>query len=196
MDILIASKNSGKVEEISALMSALDANFYSLADLGIDEDFEELGKTFEENALGKARFFGERAGMLTVADDSGIFINALADELGLKTRRWGAGEQASDEEWLAYFMERMATEEDRRAKFVCAAALVSPEGEKVFFSETPGLISREIEVPIKTGIPLSSVFKPVAYDRVYSALTQEEKNQLSHRGKAFSQLINYMRHDR
>ncbi len=195
MDILIATKNPGKFKEISELMSALEANFYSLSDLGIDEDFEETGETFEENAVGKARFFGERAGMMTVADDSGIFINALADELGLKTRRWGAGAEASDEEWLEFFMQRMVEEEDRMAKFVCAAAVVSVDGEHVFFSETPGLISMEVEAPIKVGIPLSSVFKPEGYDRVYSALTQQEKNILSHRGKAFSKLIKHLKND-
>lgn len=193
MDILIASKNQGKFAEIAALLAPLNANFYSPSDLGIVGDFEESGETFEENALGKARFFGEQAGMLTVADDSGIFINILADELGVKTRRWGAGSEVSDEEWLEFFMERMKDEQDRRAKFVCAAALVSPEEEMVFFSETPGMISERLEAPIKAGIPLSSVFRPEGYDRVYSALTRDEKNVLSHRGKAFSQMLTHLR---
>lgn len=193
MDILIATKNPGKFEEIAAMMSAVEANFYSLSDLGIVEDFEENGLTFEENALGKARFFGERAGMMTVADDSGVFINALIGELGLKTRRWGAGEHASDEEWLDYFMERMAKEQDRMAKCVCAAALVSPAGEHVFMGETPGEISLKKEISIQKGIPLSSVFRPEGCDKVYSALTAQEKNGLSHRGKAFSKLINHLK---
>lgn len=195
MDILIATKNPGKFAEIKAMLAPLELRFHSLIDLGIKEDFEELGQTFEENALGKARFFGEKAGMAAVADDSGAFIHALEGELGLKTRRWGAGEHASDEAWLDYFMKRMAQEEDRRAKFVCAAALVTPLEEQVFFGETEGQISARIEAPVKAGIPLSSVFKPGAYDRVFSALTQEEKNRLSHRGKAFSQLLNHLKND-
>ena len=196
MDILIATKNPGKFLEIQEMLSALDAVFHSPDSLGIEGDFEEDGETFDENALGKARFFAEKAGMLTVADDSGIFIEALADELGVKTRRWGAGHEASDEEWLAHFMERMAEEENRAAKFICAAALVSADGkseEVVVFGETCGEITGDLEVPVKPGIPLSSVFRPEGHGKVYAALSEAEKNEISHRGKAFMKLLNILK---
>ena len=199
MDILIATKNPGKFLEIREMLGVLDAVFHSPESLGIEGDFDETGETFEENALGKARFFAEKAGMLAVADDSGIFIEALADELGLKTRRWGAGYEVSDEEWLAHFMERMVGEENRKAKFVCAAALVTPDGrperpfiEKVVFGETCGLISGGVEVPVKPGIPLSSVFRPDGHGKVYAALSEAEKNEISHRGKAFLKLLKFL----
>ena len=177
------------------MLGVLDAVFHSPESLGIEGDFDEVGETFEENALGKARFFAEKAGMVAVADDSGIFIEALADELGLKTRRWGAGHEASDEEWLAHFMERMGEEENRKAKFVCAAALVTPDGDGddvVVFGETCGAISGEIEVPVKAGIPLSSVFRPDGHEKVYAALSEAEKNEISHRGRAFAELLKYL----
>lgn len=189
MDILIATKNPGKFKEIAEFMKGLNLQFVSLSDLGIEHDFPEEGLTFEENALGKARFYSELTGLATLADDSGIFINALANELGVKTRRWGAGEKVTDEEWLAHFMERMRSEPDRNAKFVCAAAFVSPDEELVFMGETTGQITDRLEAPIYSGIPLSSVFKPEGSDKVYSLLSLEEKNKISHRGKAFKQLF-------
>lgn len=208
MKILIATKNRGKATEIKEMLKSLEeagVEFVSLAEVGgvdVVGDFVEDGANFEENALGKARFFFEKTGLPTVADDSGIFVEALADELGLKTRRWGAGEKADDEEWLEYFMQRMKNEKNRKAKFVCAAAIVLPAAdsgtdgcaeavEKIFLGETCGVISESIEVPVKVGIPLSSVFKPGGHDKVFAAISIEEKNRLSHRGKAFSQLLTY-----
>ena len=122
--------------------------------------------------------------MPTIADDSGIFITVFADELGLKTRRWGAGEHASDSEWLDVFMNRMKDEKiDLRNLFVRQLLLMVKK--VLFMSEhTEGLISGRVEVEIKVGLPLSSVFKPVPMIK-YSALSDEEKNKISHRGKAF-----------
>ncbi|MFA5855159.1 MAG: non-canonical purine NTP pyrophosphatase [Candidatus Gracilibacteria bacterium] len=196
MKILIATKNKGKLEEIQEMLVGEDgicAEFVSLEEVGCTDDFKEEGASFEENALGKARFFFSKTGIPTVVDDSGIFVEALADELGVKTRRWGVGEAASDEEWLAHFMNRMREETRRGAKFICAAAYVSGEEEKVFIGETSGVIAESIEVSVKKGIPLSSVFRPEGEERVYAALSLEEKNRLSHRGKAFLQLKNYVK---
>jgi XTP/dITP diphosphohydrolase len=221
--ILIATKNRGKAEEIKEMLGGLSeagVEFVSLAEMdaergvreaasvGVADDFVEDGESFSENALGKARFFFEKTkafdgvGIPTVADDSGIFVEALADELGVKTRRWGAGEKAGDEEWLDHFMQRMKNEKNRKAKFVCAAAIVLPGAkgvdgyaspvEKIFIDETCGIISELIEAPVKVGIPLSSVFKPEKCDKVFAALSIEEKNRLSHRGKAFSLLRSYL----
>lgn len=192
MTILIATTNPGKFKEIAEILAPLQREFVSLADLGITVDFEENEDTFEGNALGKARFFAEQSGLPAVADDSGIIVEALANELGVKTRRWGAGAEATDQEWLDFFMNRMSQEEDRRARFVAAAALVTPEGEQVFLGETHGYITESLEAPIHAGVPLSSVFKPEGSSAVYSALPVEEKNSLSHRGKAFIQLLNHL----
>lgn len=156
--------------------------------------FEEDGKTFEENAEKKALFFGSRARVLTLAEDSGIVVEALKDELGVKTRRWGAGEFASDEEWLNFFMKRMESEENRAAEFVCCACLYDPRsGEKKFFrGETKGVISREILAPILKGLPLSSVFVPEGMAKSYAELGAREKNKISHRGKAISQVRDFL----
>lgn len=192
MKILIATGNRGKFTEISGILSGLGHEFVSFDDLGIDSNFEETGESFEDVALAKARHFGKLSGLPTLADDSGIIVNALAQELGLKTRRWGAGESATDKEWLDYFMKRMESEKNRKAKFVCAAAYVNGDREEVFVEQTQGLIAAAVEVDIKAGLPLSSVFKPLEYDRVYSALSEAEKNKISHRGKAFAKILNHL----
>lgn len=195
MKLLIATNNPGKFKEIVAMLDPLKANgfqFVSLVELGIENDYEENGESFEANALGKARFYAELSGLPTVSDDSGLWVEALVGELGVKTRRWGAGDQASDQEWLDYFMDRMASESNRAAEFICVAAYVNGSEEHCFFGKTKGVVTEKIEVDVKPGIPLSSVFCPQGYDRVYAALTIDEKNCLSHRGKAFQDLRNYL----
>lgn len=195
MTILIATTNPGKFKEIAEILEPLDRELISLKDMGISHDFEETEDSFEGNALGKARFYSELAGLPTVADDSGIFVEALADELGVKTRRWGAGAEASDEEWLEHFMWRMAQEDNRRACFVAAAAFVDADVVHVELGEVLGLITQEIEAPLKPGIPLSSVFRPDGYDKVYTALLAEgKKHEISHRGQAFEKLLKYLKH--
>lgn len=194
MKILIATTNPGKFKGILETLSAFDAEFVSLTDLGITQDFEEVGESFSEIALGKAQFYHGLSGLPTVADDSGIIVEALVDELGLKTRRWGAGAQASDEEWLRVFMDRMKNESNRRAEFVCASAYVFGDREHVSEARTQGMITVEVEAPLHGGIPLSSVFKPDGYDKVYTALSAEEKHAASHRAKAFSKLLNLLSH--
>lgn len=193
MDLLIATHNPGKLKEMAELFEGFPARLHSLRDLGIETPFEEGEEDFATNALGKARFYFEKSGMPTVSDDSGILVTALSGELGVMTRRWGAGEHAGDEEWLAFFLRRMEEEADRSARFVCAAAYVDESCEKVCFGETRGLLTMEIEAPLTTGIPLSSVFRPEGYDRVYAALGLAEKNAVSHRGKAFVQLISFLK---
>lgn len=192
MKVLIATHNPGKFDEIRGFLKGFSWEVVSLENLGIHEEFVEQADSFEENALGKARFYRELSGLPTFADDSGIFVEALKGELGVKTRRWGAGEQASDEEWLSFFLKRMEREENRRAHFICAAAYSAPDEERVCLGDTVGTLCLEAQVPLKAGIPLSSVFLPEGCAKVYAALSLEEKNALSHRGKAFKNLISLL----
>lgn len=165
-----------------------------LRDLSIEDgDFFEDGETFEDNAYKKAAYYAAKTGLLTLGEDSGILVDAFPDELGVKTRRWGAGEKASDQEWLDHFMARMEGVEGRGAKFVCNACLVG-EGEvrACFEGDTLGEITLGVEGPMLEGIPLSAVFRPKGYDKVYSALTTAEKNGISHRGKALAKIREFL----
>ena len=133
--------------------------------------------------------------MVTIAEDSGILVDALAGELGIKTRRWGAGEKATDQEWIDYFLKRMSdvSSQNRGAKFVCCSAIIDLHGqEHMFRGETPGIITQNLEAPIYEGLPLSSCFRPIGFDQVYSALTLQQKNAVSHRGKAMKQVHDWL----
>lgn len=198
--LLIATTNLGKFGEIQEVIGDLGFELYHLHFEGFanamrEDEFDETGDTFEENAEQKAVHYHELFGIPAIGEDSGIIVDSLRGELGVKTRRWGAGANASDEEWIAHFMKVMkdVPDEERGAKFVCCAAFIDGPGEVVLFrGETKGIITHELEAPLKQGIPLSSCFKPIGCDKVYSSLSEEEKNRLSHRGKAFHELKKYL----
>ncbi|QQR54335.1 non-canonical purine NTP pyrophosphatase [Candidatus Peregrinibacteria bacterium] len=195
MKFLVATHNPGKFAEIMEVLKDLEKEghlFVSLREIGIHEDCEETGSTYEENALLKARFYSHLSGLPTIADDSGIQVDALEGELGVKTRRWGAGAKANDEEWMDYFMRRMEKETNRDARFLCAAAFAFGKEEHCVLAETQGQIMLRLEASISPGIPLSAVFKPKGFNEVYSALSVDEKNRISHRGKAFKALKEYL----
>jgi len=191
--ILVATYNKGKAKEIKEALSNFEFEIITLSDEGISQDIEETGETYEENAILKAEFFGKLTGLPTIADDSGIIVEALINELGVKTRRWGAGEKASDEEWLSHFLNRLENEENRNAEFISCIALYHPKQEtKTFTGKCKGVITKAPQVEIQHGIPLSSVFLAHGQNKVFSALTMEEKNGISHRGKALQEFLNYL----
>jgi XTP/dITP diphosphohydrolase len=185
--LVIATSNPGKFNEIMEVMHDVSLLVLSSRELNLDNEVDEDGDTYEENAVKKARHYFAQTGFLTLAEDSGIQVDALAGELGVKTRRWGAGESASDEEWIAYFLEALKEVPDakRTARFVCCAALMDEKGEvKLFKGVTEGRITHELLAPIYRGLPISSCFVPDGFDKVYAALGIAEKNKVSHRGKA------------
>jgi XTP/dITP diphosphohydrolase len=191
--ILIATRNFGKFKELMEVLHDLPFTFVSLNDEHIEGDVDEAGDTYEHNAILKAEHFGRLANLPTIADDSGIRVDALAGELGVKTRRWGAGEKANDEEWLGYFLKRMSKEKNRRAEFISVIALYQPGRVTLTFrGECLGQILPEPQVALEPGIPLSSVFLPDGKDKVFSALSKNEKNSISHRGKAIKKCHDYL----
>jgi XTP/dITP diphosphohydrolase len=194
MQLLIGTANRGKFIEISEVLRPLDLELLSPADLKITIDPEETGATFAENALQKARHFFRSGGSVpTISDDSGIVIDALEGELGIHTRRWGAGAEASDREWIEYFLQRMEAEKNRKAKFVCNLAYIDPEGaEHIFEGVCEGLITPTLEADFLPGLPISACFMPLGFDSVYSAMSTEEKNAISHRGKAVHALKEFI----
>jgi XTP/dITP diphosphohydrolase len=191
--ILIATTNAGKFKELMEVLGDLPFKFVSLTDEHIEGDVDETGNTYEDNAILKARHFGVISGLPTIADDSGIHIDALEGELGVKTRRWGAGAKASDQEWLDFFLERMSRESNKRAEFVSAIALWRPEKEPIVFrGECKGIILDKPQVTLEQGIPLSAVFLADGQNKVFSALSKDEKNAISHRGKAIKKCAEYL----
>ncbi len=195
MKLLIATGNIGKFREISEVLKGLPIQLVSLRELGLEQDTVEDGKTYAENAAKKARYFARETGLMTLAEDSGVEVDVLKGELGIKTRRWGAGEKATDAEWIEFFLRRMERETNRNAKFICCASLANKNGTliKSFVGETAGKITMRLQAKIRPGIPLSSVFLPNNCYKVYAAMDLEEKNRVSHRGKAFTQVREYLK---
>lgn len=191
--ILIATHNHGKYLELMEVLEDLPFEFTNLEAEGIFEDVEETGDTYEANAIIKAEFFADKTGLPTISDDSGIHVDALHGELGVKTRRWGAGANATDKEWLDYFLDRMKTERNRKSEFVSVIAFAFNNNETLTFrGECLGQILDKPATEIEKGIPLSSVFLPDGKKKVYSAMTKDEKNEISHRGIAIKKCHAYL----
>jgi XTP/dITP diphosphohydrolase len=185
MNLLIATSNKGKFIEISEPLEDLTIDLFSLQDIPTVSSPKESGLTCQENAIIKAKYYREIAGFPTLCDDSGIVIEALGDELGIHTRRWGAGEDATDEEWIAFFLNRMSSESNKKATFLCHLAYIDESDEIHLFDGTcSGYITEGLEAPYLPGLPISACFKPDGYHCVFSALKPEQKNNTSHRGRA------------
>lgn len=194
-ELLIATGNHGKFREIFSVLAGVPYVLHSLSDLNLSADCDEKGVTFAEIAEYKARYFSTLVAYTTLAEDSGIFVDALPGELGIYTRRWGAPYTGStDEEWIAYFLQRMkgVPYAQRKAKFVCAACIVRDGIATVFTAQTGGFITDDLQAPIQKGLPLSSCFIPDGYTKVYAALSLQEKATVSHRGKALSAVKTFL----
>jgi XTP/dITP diphosphohydrolase len=190
MQLLLGTNNPGKVTEISEILSDLSFTLVTPQIIApLLDPPPETGENFYQNALQKARYYYVHTGHPTVADDSGITVEALGDALGVHTRRWGAGPAASDQEWIEHFLERMRQEENKRAQFVCHLAYVDSDGHThVFEGVCDGTITDALEAEYLPGLPISACFKPNGFDQVYSAMTIEQKNSTSHRGRALQKL--------
>ena len=196
IELLIGTGNTGKLKEIIAVLQGLPYQFRSLEERQISSSPRENDSDYIQSAYIKASYYARKSGLMTLAEDSGISIDALPGELGVTTRRWGAGESASDSEWIVYFLDALKDVPDakRGARFVCHACLVDAQGEVLYESvgETAGYITRELRAPILPGLPISSCFLPDTSSKVYAALTAEEKAILSHRGKAIQKIRTFL----
>ena len=186
---MLASSNPGKIQEIADLFADLGICVIPQSDLGIDSP-PETGVTFVENALLKARYAAQHSGLPAMADDSGIAVDALNGEPGVYSARY-AGIDATDEQNLDKLLDEMAAvaEEDRGAGFHCAAVLVYPDETcepLIVEAIWRGTVLRQRHGAGGFG------YDPVFYDDVSgktgAEMSREEKNTVSHRGKAFRQL--------
>lgn len=186
MKILLATGNEGKrnemVEAFRVHGLGENFNFASLKDLGRTEDPEETGTTFEENALLKAKFFADLTGLPSIGEDSGLILDACPEKFGLRTRR--EIPEAEDRAWLDAFLKLLEGETNRKATFYSSMAYFDPQTQKEFIciGECSGVITEKPETEMESGIPVSAVFIPDGHEVVYSAMSKEEKNAVSHRG--------------
>lgn len=187
--IIAASSNAHKIKEIQAIMGKFGMEVVSRKDAGIpDFEIEEDGETFEENSYKKAYEIMKVCGEITVADDSGLMVDYLGGAPGVYSARF-AGEECDDNknnEKLIKLLNGLSAE-DRKAKFVSVITLVYPGGETlVARGECPGRI---IEAPTgENGFGYDPLFVPDGYEKTFAQLSEEEKNEISHRAKALEVL--------
>ena len=183
-EIILASNNKDKVKEVKQILC--DYDIVSLKDAGIDVDVEENGTTFEENALIKARAIAKITGKMTMADDSGLEIDYLDKAPGVYSARFMGHDTSYDIKNKALIEKLEGVEgQDRSCRFVCAIAVVFPDGRELVKRGTmEGLLAKEISGENGFGYdPI--VFLP-EYGKTSASLSPEQKNRISHRGKALA----------
>ena len=182
--IIFATGNKNKMREIRDILSDLGMEILSMKEAGIDKEINEDGKTFEENALIKARAVAEDTDAVVLADDSGLEIDYLNKEPGIYSARY-LGEDTSYEIKNQALLDRLSgvKKEDRTARFVCAIAAVLPDKREFVVRETiEGYIG---EKPAGTnGFGYDQIFYVDEYGCSTAELSEEKKNEVSHRGKA------------
>ncbi len=189
--LLIATSNSGKFEEIAQFLRDLPFDLVNLKDLSekIPEP-EENGSTILINAVDKAKYYAEKTGLMSLADDSGLFIDAFAGWPGVTSARIAG----SDESRLKTVLEKMEGISNRNASFKSTLALYSPQEEKLFVAsgETDGVITGKIFTGGINKFGFNPIFYVEEMKKVYSEMNIQEKNSMSHRGKALFKVKNYL----
>ncbi len=195
MQIVIASKNIGKIKEIKSYACRLPkVQWLTFKDFKAFPDIEEKGRSFLENAELKAEAISDYTGMITLADDSGLEVEFLGGRPGVKSSRY-AGENASDKENRDRLMAELRDAKnisDRRARFVCSMVLWEPEKGSIF--KARGLCGGYIGFEEKGtgGFGYDCIFIPSGYNKTMAQMDREEKNRISHRGKAIRAVCEFI----
>jgi XTP/dITP diphosphohydrolase len=182
--ILLATNNRAKVKEYAKLLQDIPYRIVSLEDMHISEQVEETGTSFEENAILKARRYAELSGLTTIADDSGLEVDALGGEPGVRSARY-AGEGASDKERIDFLLNKLVDVpwEKRLAQFRCVIAIAYPDGKvQICQGQCRGILTFK---PLgDNGFGYDPVFYLPDLHKTMAELSMSEKNAISHRGKA------------
>ncbi len=195
MKFVLASKNDHKLAEMRRILDGLGVEVVLESDVGADVDVEETGETFEENSLLKAKAVMEATGLPAIADDSGLCVNALGGAPGVYSARYG-GEGLSDQDRYRLVLEALRGQLDRGAKFVSVVTACFPGGAVLTArGECPGTIAY---APLgENGFGYDPVFFVPALRKTFAQMTAEEKNAISHRGRALekfkTELEGYLR---
>ncbi|MGL5646216.1 MAG: XTP/dITP diphosphatase [Clostridium sp.] len=189
---ILASNNKKKIEEIKYILSTLNVDIKSLEEMGIDIEVEEDGKTFKENSYKKAKEIrdyliskGEK-NFIVMSDDSGLEVEALDGAPGVFSARY-AGEHGNDKKNNEKLLEALNGVQNRKARFICHITLVNDLDKSVdFYGEVEGRILEELDG--EGGFGYDPLFFNEELNKTFGEATKEEKNKVSHRGKALEKL--------
>ncbi|QDH78333.1 non-canonical purine NTP diphosphatase [Echinicola soli] len=188
MKICFATNNPKKIEEVKAALGK-DFTIVSLKEIGYEEELPETGDTLDFNAFQKARHVFENYGVSCFADDTGLEVVALEGAPGVYSGRY-AGEPRSDERNVALLLKNMQGKTDRKAQFRTVIALILDGKEYSFEGVAKGEIIQERKGD--GGFGYDPVFRPEDYEETFAELSMEQKNEISHRGKAVRKLIHFL----
>lgn len=181
LELVLATKNQGKIREIREVLAGLDIKFLTLADFPDLPSVEEEGATFRENAIHKARKVSELAGKVALADDSGLEVDVLGGRPGVRSARFAKDDRARNEKLLRLLKD--VPEPRRTAKFRCVVAIAEPNGRvQVAQGECRGRIG--VEEKGKEGFGFDPIFVVSEYNKSFAELGLRIKNEISHRAKA------------
>ena len=184
--IVLATRNKGKIAEISALLEGFPVLVKNLDDFGPIPEVEEDGETFEENAYKKASFTARILGIPAIADDSGLMVDALDKAPGVHSARI-AGPDATDRDRCQKLLQAMQTYDNRGAAFACVISIAVPTGPALTYEgECRGVLTREPQG--ENGFGYDPIFYFTPLKKTFAQLTREEKSRVSHRGKALREV--------
>ncbi len=182
--IVLATNNKNKVDEFRSILKDFKVDIRSLSDFGPTPEALEDGDTFDENAYKKAFHVARVLGLPAISDDSGLVVNALSGAPGVHSARY-AGEKASDDENIDKLLEEMKQTTDRRAYFQCVLSIAVPSGPALTYEgRCEGTITRQRAGT--GGFGYDPVFFVDKFNKTFAELSMEEKNTISHRGKALN----------
>ncbi len=194
MKIVAATTNKGKIREFQEILGELGYEVVSMHEEGIDVEVEETGSTFSENALIKARAVALLCDSPVIADDSGLCVDAMDGAPGIYSARF-AGEDATDYDRNVKLLETLEGEENRKAQYVAAIAYISPDGTEI---TTEGTIEGEIltEEHGTGGFGYDPLFWCTEIKKCFGEATPDEKNAVSHRGRALKKLCEILKEEK
>ncbi len=187
--LLIASSNKGKIKEIQELLQPLNIEVVSAADFNLPEP-EENGSTFIENAEIKARYYGSKTNLPSIADDSGLCVNALSGAPGIYSARW-AGENKDFTIAMQRIEKEIGNNQNKSGFFACALSLYWPEDGHIENFE--GRVYGNLTFPPRgnNGFGYDPIFIANGYDKTFAEMDPNEKQKISHRADAFRKLVSF-----
>lgn len=187
--LVFATNNDHKLKELKQLVPS-EFELVSLNDIGCTDDIPETGTTLEVNAAQKSFYIWDKYGINCFADDTGLEIKVLGNEPGVYSARY-AGEDKRPADNMLKVLEKMKNQTNRKACFRCVISLVIDGHEKQFEGIVEGKILTEMHGD--AGFGYDPIFMPDGYDQSFAEMSADEKNQISHRGRAVVKLIDYLK---